>query len=161
MLALLRARKGPLLQLLRAPRLVRACSCLASLVFAGLIAWALIHPEDTLPRNRVRAGQAVTPTKSDPAQLLNRMRSRALFEPAVPLPTRRIAQQSVDRVLQLLALRGVLEIQGVPTAYIEIKGEGMKGFRVGDGVEDLFTVTRIEGRNVEVRIAGEIALLRI
>ncbi len=83
------------------------------------------------------------------------LRQRNLFEPAVPLPSRRVAKQSVDRIVGMLSLNAILESGGRYVAYMQVKGFGMKRFGEGEGIEDLFRVLRIEPRRVELEVVGE------
>ncbi len=80
---------------------------------------------------------------------------RSLFKPAIPLPSRPMAHESVNRVRGMLSLHGIMDREGHRVAYISVKGLGMKPFRAGDEVEDLFRVIRIEPGRVQVEIAGE------
>ena len=86
---------------------------------------------------------------------LEAIERRPLFKPAIPLPARGMARESVNRVRGMLSVHGILERGGELTAYIHVKGLGMSSYRAGDGVEELFKVTRIEEKRVEVEIAGE------
>ena len=78
-----------------------------------------------------------------------------MFKPAIPLPSRPMARESVNRVRGLLTVHGILELGGQRVAYINVKGMGMKAYKAGDEVEELFKVIRIEPRKVEVEITGE------
>ena len=80
---------------------------------------------------------------------------RSLFKPAIPLPSRPMARESVNRVRGMLSVHGIMDREGQRVAYISIKGLGMKPYKVGDEVEELFKVTRIDPRKVEVEITGE------
>ena len=83
------------------------------------------------------------------------LQQKNLFEPAVPLPSRRVAKQSVDRIMGILSLNVILESGGGYVAYIHVKGFGLKRFREGEGIEEMFRVTRIQARRVELDVAGE------
>ncbi len=86
---------------------------------------------------------------------MNVVERRSLFKPAIPLPSRPMAREAVSRVRGLLSVHGILDRDGQPVAYINVKGMGMKPYAVGEGVDDLFEVTRIENGKVEVEITGE------
>lgn len=86
---------------------------------------------------------------------------RHLFQPASPLPSRRMAEQSVEKIVSRLSLHGVMQLNGQTIVYIQIKGLGLRPFRVGDGVEDMFTVRRIGKNDVELEIVGESIELKL
>jgi len=86
---------------------------------------------------------------------LNAVGRRSLFKPAVPLPSRPMAREAVSRVRELLSVHGILDRDGQPVAYINIRGMGMRPYEVGEGVDEMFEVTRIENGKVEVEITGE------
>ena len=50
---------------------------------------------------------------------------------------------------------------GQPVAYVQIKNAGIQAMRVGDSFEDLFMVTRIENRAMELEIVGERIILEL
>jgi len=80
---------------------------------------------------------------------------RSLFKPAIPLPARRVAGQTVERVRNMVRLNAIMVRDDELIAYIRIKDIGLRPFRVGDRIEELFAVTRIDPRSVELEIAGE------
>jgi len=86
---------------------------------------------------------------------LNAVGRRRLFKPSIPLPARRMAGQTVDKVRSMIRLNAIMVKDGERVAYIRIQNLGLRPFRVGDEVEDLFAVTRIDQNSVEVEIAGE------
>ena len=51
---------------------------------------------------------------------------RRLFYPLEPLPTRGVADKSVQRIKERLALNAILNKDGKRIAYIYIKGLGVK-----------------------------------
>lgn len=93
--------------------------------------------------------------QADVKAMLNGIQKRRLFMPAIPLPVRSMARESVNRVRGMLSLHGITKMNGERMAYINVEGMGMKPFKAGDQVEDLFKVTSIEEQVVEVEIAGE------
>jgi hypothetical protein len=117
----------------------------------------MLASEPTDPQG-VRGGlEGFTAVARDPQiqGWLEAIQKRPLFKPAIPLPARGMARESVNRVRGLLSLHGILDRGGELTAYINVKGLGMASYKVGDRVEELFKVTRIEDRRVELEIAGE------
>jgi hypothetical protein len=138
---------------------IRAACLGATLLFVAAAALEVLWPEGEIAAGT--AGAAVG-TLPPPAAIpggaetwLPIIHRRVLFEPAVPLPSRRVAKQSVDKVLAMLALRSITEVDGQLVAYISVKGFGMRCFRQGDGIEDLFKITRMARKAVEMEIAGE------
>lgn len=83
------------------------------------------------------------------------LQRRNLFEPAVPLPTRRVARQSVDRIMGMLSLNAIMKVSEGYVAYIQVKGFGLKRLREGEGVQELFRVLRIGPKAVELDVVGE------
>ena len=127
----------------------------------GAVASALlvmIALEIVLPGNEVSSEMVAGPglvnahrqaSADDLAKQLEAIDNRRLFEPSIPLPARSMAKKSVDRIREQLSLHGITRVNGRLVAYIGIKGTGLQRFRLGDGIEDLFTVTRIDAGAVE------------
>ena len=130
-------------------------------LIATEILWSQPGPVATTLPLSTRAGSRQANFSGDDSmgEWQRLIESRRLFKPALPLPSRNVAQQSVERIKGLLSLHGIVELNGDRVAYIQIKGEGLESFREGDGVRDLFTVTRIEGSAVELDIVGERVML--
>jgi len=83
------------------------------------------------------------------------IRRRSLFEPAVPLPSRRMAKHAVEKILGMLALSAITDIDGQRVAYIRVKGFGMRRFCEGEGMEEMFKVLRIGRKSVQLEVVGE------
>jgi hypothetical protein len=100
-------------------------------------------------------------SNTDISKWVSRVRRSRIFKPATPLPTRSRAQQTVDRILGRLTLLAVMEQDGEPVAYINIKDMGMRAFHAGDSVEDMFTIRSVKSRSVVLDIIGEIIELEL
>lgn len=143
----------------------RWCMAAGMLLLAAMIAREILWPEQipaatTLPMLAWAGGGQARFSGSDSiGEWQGLVEDRRLFKPALPLPSRSVAQQSVERIKGLLSLHGIVELNGEKVAYVQIKGEGLKSLRAGDSVEDMFTVTCIEGRVVELDIVGERVML--
>jgi len=76
-----------------------------------------------------------------------------MFQPATGLADRPLADKTIERIKGQLKLQCVMEMDGEPVAYINIKGVGLKKCTVGENVNDLFTVLDINKQNKSVKIS--------
>jgi len=139
---------------------VRLMSVLSGLVLLLLIAIELTGLEGVVSADRNISADRIADaslSQSDEmiASWLAVVGKRSLFKPAIPLPGRRVANQTVEKILSVVSVHGIMELDGHQVAYLKIKGVGMRPFQVGDHVEEMFAVTRIDDRTVELEVAGE------
>lgn len=83
---------------------------------------------------------------------LSRVMRPGLFKSATPLRDRPMADKTIERIRSLLKLQCIVEIRGEPVAYVNVQNSGLKKCRVGDSVEDLFTVLGIHEKSVDITI---------
>ena len=124
------------------------------------LGWTLWGPasgaaDEALEVADVVAGGRRERPASGPHAEMALFEGRRMFQPAIPLPSRQVANQSVERIKDLLSLKAITRLNRQPVAYIKIKDVGLKSFRQGEGIEGLFTVTRIDEKIVELEIVGE------
>ncbi|MHC4211976.1 MAG: hypothetical protein ACYSWP_01260 [Planctomycetota bacterium] len=109
------------------------------------------------------AGPSVTPFGPDAAavvslqpvfsELATKTRSD-LFKPATVLADKPMAEKTVERIKSQLKLQCIMRINGKAVAYINIKGTGLKRCKIGERIEDFFTVVDIGDKAVETTILG-------
>jgi hypothetical protein len=75
-----------------------------------------------------------------------------LFRSATPLGDKPMADKTIEKIRSQLKLQCIIRIQGQPVAYVNVENRGLKKCRVGDCVEDLFTVININEKSVELKI---------
>ena len=85
-------------------------------------------------------------------QELTKIMRRGLFKSATSLRDKPMADKTIERIRSQLRLQCIMEINGEPVAYVNIKNSGMKKCKVGDSVNDLFTVLNINKKSIEVTI---------
>jgi len=85
----------------------------------------------------------------------------SLFKPSIPMRDKPMAERTIERIKSKLELQCIMEINGEPVAYINIKGVGLKRCKVGDRVIDLFTVVNINRKSVETKIVGHKVVLSL
>jgi hypothetical protein len=79
-----------------------------------------------------------------------------MFKPATGIQDKPIADKTIERIKDQLKLQCIMELNGQVIAYINIQGVGLKKCRMGESVNDLFTVMNInkESKCVEISIVG-------
>jgi hypothetical protein len=139
-------------------RRIRAAACGCTVLVLACIAVSVFPSSRKSAENASRPELADTPDGENQLNIdawLTMVGKRPLFKPAVPLPARRVAGQTVERVRSMVRLNAILVRDNEPIAYIRIQNVGLRPFKVGDRVEELFAVTRIDAASVELEIAGE------
>lgn len=76
------------------------------------------------------------------------------FKSGGTVGSRPLADKTVERIKSKLRLQCVINMGGEMVAYIHIDGLGLKKCRVGDSVEDMFSVLDIAKGRVEISIVG-------
>jgi len=93
------------------------------------------------------------PNSSEVMPVTNLIRP-GMFKASTGVVGRPMAEATVERIKSQLKLRCIMEMHGEPTAYINIKGSGLKRCRIGDNVGDMFRVVDIGRQDVVIRIVG-------
>jgi hypothetical protein len=84
-----------------------------------------------------------------------------LFKSEAPLRDKPMADKTIEKIRSELKLLCIMELNGEPVAYVNVKGEGMKKCRIGDSINDLFTVLNINEKNIEITIIGHRQILSL
>ena len=101
----------------------------------------------------------ILPPAAEPNFPLGKNLRPGLFKPVAPLRDKPMADKTIESIKSRLALQCILPIAGQPVAYINIVGLGLKPCRVGDTVEDLFTVLDIAPNSVQLSVLDHKILL--
>jgi hypothetical protein len=91
--------------------------------------------------------------KSNSPDMLTFNYRAGLFESAMVLQDKPMADKTIERIKEQLKLQCVMEINNQLVAYINIKGIGLKKCSIGDSVYDLFNVLDINKQNKSVVIS--------
>jgi hypothetical protein len=104
--------------------------------------------------NRVNTNYVPEVLQPKPAefQKLTKIMRPGLFKSATSLHDKPMADKTIERIRSQLNLRCIMEMNGEPVAYINIKNSGLKKCKVGDSINDLFKVLNINKKSVEVTI---------
>ena len=89
--------------------------------------------------------------RTDQGAILSALRP-GLFKSAAPMRDRPIADKTIERIRSQLSLGCILETEGDLVAYIRVKDLGLKRCKIGDSVEDLFTVLDINEKSIVINI---------
>lgn len=84
-----------------------------------------------------------------------------LFKAESPIRDKPMADKTLEKIKSQLKLLCIMRLNGEPVAYVDIKGEGMRQCRVGDSVNDLFTVLDIGDKSVAISIVGHRQILSL
>lgn len=84
-----------------------------------------------------------------------------LFKSETPLRDKPMADKTIERIRSQLKLQCIMELNGEPVAYVSIKGIGLKKCKVGDSVNDLFTVLNINEKSIEITVVGHRQILSL
>jgi len=110
---------------------------------------------DTSPNmNAVASNKLSEILQPDSAEFqeLSKIMRQGLFKSVTPLRDKPMADKTIERIKSQLKLQCIMEMNGEPVAYVNIKGTGLKKCKVGDSVSDLFTVLNINKKSIEVTI---------
>ena len=153
-------------RLLRGVMVVVACCLAGAVVFRIVTPVRLRLPDTGLS---VQAGTGAqsgllfdpnAPDQMEHEAVLGSLR-RGLFKSATPLRDRPIADKTIAKIRSQLSLGCILETNGESVAYIRVKDLGLKRCRVGDSVEDLFTVLDIREKSVAISIVDHRVMLSL
>jgi hypothetical protein len=100
-----------------------------------------------------RLSEVSEPKFADFSELASIVR-RGLFKSATPSRDKPMADKTIERIRSQVELQCIMELNGERVAYVNIKGTGLKKCKVGDCVNDLFTVLNIDGRSIEITVVG-------
>jgi len=84
-----------------------------------------------------------------------------LFKSAAPLRDRPMADKTIEKIRSQLTLQCIMQINGEAVAYVNVQNNGLKKCRVGESVEDLFTVLNINDKSVEISIIEHRTILSL
>ena len=90
---------------------------------------------------------------SEPPAIAKIIRS-GLFKLDTSIRDKPMADKTIEMIRSQLKLQCILDLNGEPVAYVHIKDKGLRRCRVGDSVDDLFTVLGINEKSVEISIVG-------
>jgi len=107
------------------------------------------------------APTAGSPDGSEAQRRLAKVMRQGLFQPATPQQDKPMADQTIARIRAGLRLQSIIRIAGQPVAYVNVKDLGLKRCRVGECVNDLFTVLSIGDRSVEISILDHHMVLEL
>jgi hypothetical protein len=139
---------------------IRIAAGSAMLCLLAAIAWEILKPiRPATPPARLPQSRPFNQPASRTQEAIDTWQKlvgrRRLFKPAIPLPARRMAGKTVAKVRDMIRLNAIMDRNGQRVAYIRIQDIGLQPFKVGDSLDELFAVTRIDPESVEVEIAGE------
>ena len=83
------------------------------------------------------------------------------FKSEATLSDKPMADKTIERIRSQLKLQCIMELNGEPVAYVDIKGVGLKKCKIGDSINDLFTVLNINEKSVEITIVGHREILNL
>jgi len=107
-----------------------------------------------VPEARPETLTAIPAAPADPPDVLSTtyvVRSN-LFRSSRSLQDKPMADKTIERIRSQLRLQCILQIDGEPIAYVNVKNMGIKKCRVGESVADLFTVLNIYPKSIEISI---------
>ena len=84
-----------------------------------------------------------------------------LFKLDTSIRDKPMADKTIEMIRSQLKLQCILELNGEPIAYVHIKDKGLRKCRVGDSVDDLFTVLGINEKSIEISIVGHRQILSL
>ncbi len=109
----------------------------------------------------VPSGEELVPTDSllegfqageSAANRLSAAMRTGLFKSAASLGDKPMADKTIERIRSQLRLQCIMQLDGEPVAYVHVENNGLKKCHVGQSVEDLFTVTAIGDKSIEITI---------
>ena len=100
-----------------------------------------------------------TETSGHPA--VDKIVRSGLFKLDTSIRDKPMADKTIEMIRSQLKLQCILELNGEPVAYVHIKDKGLRRCRVGDSVDDLFTVLGINEKSVEISIVGHRQILSL
>lgn len=143
-------------------RLIHIVMAAGTVTLTGVLVLELVVPVrldsdtvDTSPNmNAVASNKLSEILQPDSAEFqeLSKIMRQGLFKSVTPLRDKPMADKTIERIKSQLKLQCIMEMNGEPVAYVNIKGAGLKKCKVGDSVSDLFTVLNINKKSIEVTI---------
>ncbi len=101
------------------------------------------------------------PTRETVSNRIAAAMRAGLFKSATPLGDKPMGDKTIEKILSQLRLQCIIPINGELVAYVNVERCGLKKCRVGDSVEDLFTVISIGERSIEVTIVDHPVTLNL
>jgi hypothetical protein len=102
----------------------------------------------------------VSPKPTDFREVVKIIRS-GLFKSETSLRDKPMADKTIGRIISQLKLQCIMELDGESVAYVNINGVGMKKCKVGDSIDDLFTVLNINNKSIEITIVDHREILSL
>lgn len=143
-------------------RLIHIAMAAGTVTLTGVLVLELVVPVrldsdtvDTSPNmNAVASNKLPEILQPDSAEFqeLSKIMRQGLFKSVTPLRDKPMADKTIERIKSQLKLQCIMEMNGEPVAYVNIKGAGLKKCKVGDSVSDLFTVLNINKKSIEITI---------
>jgi hypothetical protein len=103
----------------------------------------IAHPESTGTREIMRVSRP------------------GLFKSETSLNDKPMADKTIEMIRSQLKLQCIMDLNGERVAYVKIKDKGLKKCRIGDSVDDLFTVVNIDKESIEITIVGHKQILKL
>jgi hypothetical protein len=104
--------------------------------------------------------EVLSPEFSERSMVAKIARS-GLFKLDTSVRDKPMADRTIEMIRSQLKLQCILELDGEPVAYVHIKDKGLHKCRVGDSVDDLFTVIGINEKSIEITIVGHSQILSL
>jgi hypothetical protein len=92
--------------------------------------------------------------KTQQDSLLSKSLRSGLFRPTSGLQDKPMAEQTIEKIKSQLKLQCIMQMNGQPVAYVNINSVGLKKCKIGDTINDLFTVVDILKDRIEIKIIG-------
>lgn len=105
--------------------------------------------------------QNIQTSKSEGVREISNFVRSGFFKSEVPHLNKSMADKTIETIKSQLKLQCIMDLNGEPVAYVKIKGEGLEQCRIGDSVDDLFTVLSIDEKSIEISIIGHRQTLKL
>jgi hypothetical protein len=99
--------------------------------------------------------------ESSESSTVKKIARSGLFKLDTSIRDKPMADKTIEMIRSQLKLQCILELNGEPVAYVHIKDKGLRRCRVGDCIDDLFTVIGINEKSIEITIVGHRQILSL
>ena len=150
-------------------RLVQKSLVVGIIISAGVLTLELAMPVrlesdafgDLTSVNTIAAGDIseIRQFESSKRPAVAKIDRSGLFKLDTSIRDKPMADRTIEMIRSQLRLQCILELNGEPVAYVHIKDKGLRRCRVGDSVDDLFTVLGINEKSIEITIVGHRQIL--
>jgi hypothetical protein len=139
--------------------ITRAILCIAIVALAIASILQIILPVSPYQPELFEDGFVPLRKKHQPADSKTQIKMKhsnrsGLFKPSRRVNTYSITDKTVEKIFNGLKLQGIMPIGDQKVAYIVLKGGYMRKCKIGDTVQDMFTVTDIKSKSVNIDILG-------